>query len=438
MPATIETGGVVETVPVSSPGTPSINIRSAEPPPPSAPAAPPPKPPQRAKERLFAGLDKAAGVEPSPPPPDRVSAIGNTDKGAAPEGDQTAATSPEETPTPDAGEKPAETEAPPPGTKGKQASPWKLVETYKTKAKALEAEVADLKSRIAPESDFKAVQERLTKAEAALAEREEFVRLHNYQQSQEYQDKYQKPYEAAWQKAAKTLSEISITDPGTGQERVATVNDMELLVNAPLGQARKLATEIFGDFANDAMAMRERILGLYDAQQEAIQTAKKTGADREKAQTLERQQATEKLKQEVANIWAKANEEVLADPKYGSFFKPREGDDEWNGWLAKATAYVDKAFATLRPTLPEGADKAEIIKMHAKIRQGAIAFGPLRRENARLKAERDDWKAKFEAISKSTPPAGQGAQRGVKPAEPAKAKDRLFGALDKIAVGGGG
>lgn len=384
---------------------------------------------------MFGALEKAAGVETPTPPPAASSPKADEHREVTSQSEQAAATPTDETQPAGDGEKPAETEAPPPGTKGKQASPWKLVETYKAKAKTLEAEVADLKSRIAPETDFKALQERLNKAESDLAEKEEFVRLHNYQQSEEYRDKYQKPYEAAWQKAAKTLSEISITDPGTGTERVATVNDMELLVNAPLGQARKLATEVFGDFANDAMAMREKILGLYEAQQEAIQTAKKTGAEREKTQSLERQQSMAKLAKEVSDLWSKANQEVLADEKYGSFFKPREGDDEWNGWLAKATAYVDKAFATLRPTLPEGMDKAEVIKMHAKIRQGAIAFGPLRRENARLQKQLNEWKSKYEAIAKSSPPAGQGAQRGAKPAEPARAKDRLFGELDKIAVG---
>lgn len=427
----IETGSVTETLPVPGAGTESsnqpLNIQERESaPPPPAPTKPPP---QKARDRLFSSLDKKAGITAPPNTESQAQAEGQGDSASETEHPNTDTNAEAGAEDQSASETPPASAAKP---ASKKESPWKLVESYKQRAKTLEAEVADLKSRIAPENDVQDLRSRLEKAESALKDKEDFIRLHRYEQSEEYRDKYQKPYESAWAKAAKKMSEISITDPGTGQERPANLHDMEQLVNAPLGQARKMAEEIFGGFANDAMNMREKIVELYEAQAEAIANEKKSGSEREKQQTETMRREAERFQKAITATWQKVNEEAVANEQYGHYFKPREGDETWNTYFNKGVDLVNKAFATIRPAI-DPKNMEETVRLHAAIRNRAIAFGPLRHENEKLKAEVKAWREKYEAISKSTPPAANGVPRGTGQPAHIKARDRLDEALEKIA-----
>lgn len=340
-----------------------------------------------------------------------------------------------ETPPPEAKEgQPDQTPPAEKTEKGKKESPWKIVEKWKERSKALEKELADVKSSILPENDTKALKTRLEQLEASLKEKEDYLRLHHYQQSDEYRTKYEQPWEAAWQKTAKQMAEIMVTDPTTGAERQANVHDIERLVNSPLGAARKMANEMFGDFADDAMAMRGKIVELFEAREEAITKAKSEGANWQKTQTETQAKQAAALRQEMAETWQKTNETYLADPKVGHYFKPHEGDQEWNQRLSKGAELVDKAFATLKPDFSGNEPRAEVIKRHAAIRQRAIAFGPLRHAYEQAIIDRDAWKSKYEAITKSTPPTStQTAHEKGKEAEPADYRSQLRAALLKAA-----
>lgn len=433
MPATgefIETGPVIETLPTSGAATRApvaaparLDIPTPEPTKsPEKPVAP--AKPQRARDRMFADLEKRANLEPEKPQnqptdekPPPTSKPGETPKEGSPEAEGQADS-----------QTPAAT-----GEKGKKESPWKIVEQYKERSKKLEAEVAELRGKIAPETDFKAMQTRAESAEKKLEAAEEFIRLHSYQHSEEFRTKYHEPWEAAWKKAAKQMSEIVVTDAASGQQRQATVQDMELLVNSPLGRARQIAEELFGNFANDAMTMRQKIIDLYEVQRDAIENAKKTGVEREKSEAERISKETAKLRDEVSKTWATANQEVVSHEKYGHYFRPREGDQEWNARLAKGTELVDRAFATLKPDFSGKEPRADIIKRHAVMRHRAIAFGALRHENEALRADRDAWRKKYEAISKSAPAAGTSSQQPSEVSAPSSARNRLYADLEKIA-----
>lgn len=321
-----------------------------------------------------------------------------------------------------------------PADKGKKESPWKIVEKWKERSKALEKELAEVKASIKPENDVKAMQTELEQLRTSLKAKEDYLRLHHYQQSDEYRDKYEKPWEQAWQKTAKQMAEILVTDPTTGVERQATVHDIERLVNSPLGAARKMANEMFGDFADDAMTMRGKIVELFEAREEAIAKAKAEGSNWQKTQSEQLNKQEAALRAEVAQTWQKSNESFLSDEKVGHYFKPHEGDQEWNQRLTKGAELVDRAFATLKPVFPEGESRADVIKRHAAIRQRAIAFGPLRHAYEQAVAERDSWKAKYEAISKSTPPAStQTPHDKTTESGPADYRSQLRAALLKAA-----
>lgn len=344
--------------------------------------------------------------------------------------DETKDTPPGETKTEET-EQPAATEK---ADKGKKESPWKVVEKWKQRAGALEKELAEVKASIKPENDVKAMQTEMEQLKASLKEKEDYLRLHHYQQSDDYKNSFEKPWEQAWQKTAKQMAEITVTDPTTGQERQATVLDIERLVNSPLGAARKMADEMFGPFANDAMAMRGKIVELFEAREEAIANAKANGEKWQKEQSENATKQTAALRQEIAQTWQKSNEQYLADEKVGHYFKPHEGDQEWNQRLSKGTELVDKAFSTLKPDFSGGEPRAEVIKRHAAIRHRAIAFGPLRHAYEQAAAERDAWKAKYEAIAKSAPTASTTtAPSKDQTGEPTDYRAQLRAALVKAA-----
>lgn len=285
-----------------------------------------------------------------------------------------------------------------------KAKPWKLVEQYKGKVAELEKTLADIKSAGVP----KEVQERITKAETRAKELEDEIRFVNYEKSAEFKSKYQEPYEKAWQRAVSEVSEITVAG-ADGQARAVNSQDILDLVNLPLGKARELANQLYGDFADDLMAHRKEIRTLYEQRTAALEEAKKTGSEREQQLRETQKKAFTEIETQVKSTWEKAQADALASETNGQFFKPVEGDEQWNGLLTKGYTLVDKAFATnpLDPKLtPE--QRAEVVRLHNAVRNRAAAFGPMKYKINALTAKIAELTKELEAYSGSTPATGGG------------------------------
>ncbi len=296
-----------------------------------------------------------------------------------------------------------------------QAGPWKLKKYWEKRAAAVELERNQLKEQLSKLPNI----ERLEDIEKRNKELEEEIRFHNYAKSQEYQDKYQKPYEEAWQKAIADLSELEVLNDDGTASRKATTDDLLALAKMPLGEARKIANQKFGDSANDVMMHRQRIRDLADAQHRALDEARKTGADRQT-------QMTEKMKSvqaEVTSMWNKFNEEDAAKLEY---LKPKESDTEWNEKLDKAKTLVDSAFSqnATDPSLsPE--QRAKAVRAHAAVRNRAIAYSGLKLENNRLKAQLKERDDKLKQYEESEPTAGQSGGGSNQPKPAATPMERM-------------
>lgn len=300
-----------------------------------------------------------------------------------------------------------------------KVSPWKLLDQFKGRLTAAEKENIELKERLAKLPDVS----RLESIDKRNKELEQEIHYHNYAKSQEYTEKYQKPYEESWTKAISDLGQLEVLAEDGTVTRKATASDLISLANLPLGEARKQANAMFGDSANDVMMHRQKIRELSDAQNKALEDARKAGSERE-AQWTEKTKAVDA---EVTTLWQKFNEE---DTDKLDFLKPKEGDDEWNGRLDSAKRMVDGAFsqnATDPNLTPE--QRVKVVRAHAAIRNRAIAYSALRLENNRLKAqikERDDKLKQFED---SAPTGGAGGGTNGKPTPAAtpweRAKQRL-------------
>lgn len=249
-------------------------------------------------------------------------------------------------------------------------------ENLKREHAKLKEEVSKAKSSPPPEDPEKAkLQEGVQAAQKRIADLEQELKFASYERTEEYQQKWQKPFESAFMAGRSKAAKLEVTQED-GTTRQGTEADFDAIMGE--GNDRKAATmanEMFGAAAPSILFHRERVIELNAARGAAVEEYRKTGAEREKArqeqinqQQAQRQQAMAKL----GETFTALNKE--AAEKYPGFFKPAEGDDEvtkeGNRLLEKGMARADKAFSRDLP--PE-----ELVKVHAAVRNMAGAFDRL-------------------------------------------------------------
>jgi hypothetical protein len=366
--------------------------------------------------KLNEALRKKAGVEPDPDAPKPAEGDGapKPAEGTAPA-------------------KPAEGTAPADGkeTKGK-ANPWKLLDETKKRATELETKLHETEKRAIPEAKFKEMETALEAQKKRNDELESHIRLMDYSKSSEYQDKYQKPYEAEWGRAMSNLKGFTVQD-GEGNEREFTADDMLSLVNAPnIREAWTAAEQLVGEkFAPMLMQHRNEIRKLYDQQAVALEQAKKNAGDH--AESLKKTAA--ETNTQIMAQWTAVNDEAKADPVVGKYFSQVEGDSEGNQKLGKGYELVDRAF-TENPNAPglNAEQRKDIIARHAVVRNRAAAFGRLRHwyEQAQTKVKALE---KELAEYKGTEPTTEGTNgRQTAQADPEKGFSGVMNRIRKKAT----
>jgi hypothetical protein len=344
-----------------------------------------------------------------------------------------------EAPTPSPTEPKAAGEAPAPAAPAaepekKTKNPWKLVDEYKARAAKAETDLIEArKSGLNPE-ERKALDTQLSELRKANEELEKEIRFVNYSKSTEFKTKYQQPYEKAWERAAKEVSEIRINDPETGEQRAATTADLYKVVVAPLNDARDMADAVFGKFADDVMQYRKEIRALNDAQESALKAAQEASIARDKQAQEQNQTFLTKTAGEIKQIWDQANHEFGERADLAFIFKPAETDQEHKSRLEKGYQLVDKAFAinSADPRLtPE--QRAEAVKMHAAVRMRAAGFGPLRAKYDALQKQYQALENELKQYKETVPPTGGTSGPDNSPAKHSSGWDNIRAGLQKIA-----
>jgi len=354
-----------------------------------------------AKERMFNDLRKKAGMaveeqktdDKAAKPnetatADRTAENQNVDKAADRTADPAAATATAE-------------------AKDKRVNPWKLVDEHKSARAKLEAEVAELRKSIPDPAKSKEVEERISALSKRNEELESHIRFVDYSKSAEFADKYQKPYTQAWQRWMADLNELTVQGQD-GTERPIQPNDILQLINMPLQKAREAAEEAFGPFADDVMSARKEIRSLFDAQQRALEEARKSGKEHFDAQSKAAQEAQANIAKEVSEVWTAANQTVVTDEAIAKWFKPVDGDEEGNKRLKSGYEMADRAFSVspLDPNLTKE-QRAEIVQLHAAVRNRSAAFGRLTFQNAALEKQIAELRSELEKFKSIEPGGGQ-------------------------------
>lgn len=393
----------------------------------------PPKP-GSAKDRLFADLRKRAkpsAMSSSQPTTENAPAAPASPAGQ-PSPKNAGAAGGNDPATPAVGD-PA---AAPATAKEEKAekNPWRVVDKWKARATELEGELAKIKTSPVGEAAKQEFQGKIDSLQKRNEDLENEIRFVNYEKSTEFQTKYSEPYKKAWSRAAKEISEIPVRD-ASGEERAATINDLAEIVNMPLGRARAAAEQVFGGFADDIMGFRKEILGLLDVQNQALDDAKKTGIQRDKDREDSMRRNGETLQKHITETWSKANEEFTKDPKVGSYFTPREGDEDGNTRLSKGFDLVDRAYNSPNINDPKLSpeERANIVRLHAAVRNRAASWGRLRFELETTQARTKELEKELAKYKATVPgPSGAPAAAASQTAH-TSVKDSIFADLRRRA-----
>ena len=313
-----------------------------------------------------------------------------------------------------------------------RVSPWKLKDWYKNKFDQAQEEIAKLRTNGLAEQEKQQYLTRLEQAENKAKEFEDEMRLTNYAKSIEFQEKYQKPYDAAWNRTMNELSGLTVPLEG-GESRAFTTDDMLQLVQMDAIPARRLANDLYGDIANEVMLHRNEIRRMVDEQSAAIKEAKATGAQREKERMETRSKTVKEIQDNIKKTFREAYQAAQKDEANGRFFVERQGDEEWNTSLEKGRQLSQSVFAE-NPEDPKltPQQRAEIVKRHAAVFNRSASFGPLKRAFIKLEKQYAEAMKELEGFKSSRPDAASGSQPNGNGAAPMRAKDRVFGELAKM------
>jgi uncharacterized protein (UPF0335 family) len=272
--------------------------------------------------------------------------------------------------------------------------------TNAEKISSLEAKIKEAESRGA---DTSALTTRLSALEkerdAALAD----LRAARQEASPEFKEKYDKPFNAAAERAKKQISELTVivkpadADAGTPAEtRAATWQDFAALYSLPVGKAIEAANAMFGPTSQFVLGLREKLLDLDTARQSAL--------EEEKAQFKERtakdiaEQA--KHRENVSKLWNDTNKrlsESVLDYK----------SDSTDAEAAEARKHALSVFdSEIAATDREDFIKQKVLK-DAHVRQKVGAYAVQKLVITRQKAEIEALKAQVAELKGTAPGSPQ-------------------------------
>jgi hypothetical protein len=285
------------------------------------------------------------------------------------------------------------------------------------------AEIEKLKTAPKGEDpEKKSLQEKIASMEKRHAEIEDEYRLHSFEKSTEYKEKFLKPYQTAYQRGRAKAASLEVNTP-EGALRPATPEDFDAVMMIQNdSQASRMARELFGDNAAIIIHHRERILEANEARANAIEEAKTTGVQKIKEQEETTTKQREAIKTKFMSTVAEREQKL-------EFLKPVEGDASWNEALERGKKLADRSWLARDGKTPD--EQAEI---DAANYARARAYSPLKLSVKRLRAENAELKAKLEKYKGSSPGEGQGRvnPEGQAP-PPANAMEGAFASIEQRA-----
>jgi len=389
--------------------------------------APPAAPPQSinqpfsdmdaAFEKQFGGETTEPAKEEAPKSPHQKPAYGAPKPSEKKEKEEKAGSG-EEKSAKDAG-KPTTQDTPKPEASKPLPAPElrKAYEELKAKHKALEAEYGTVKNRPPVEDPEK--KELLTKSEQLAkkaADLEEKLKFTDYEQSDEYKDKYFKPYADAFHAGRLKTASFSTQqkiDPETGSvieaSRRATADDFDRIMSMDDDKAADYAVELFGQSkASLILWHRENILQKNSERANALDEFRKTAGERSKTEFEARSKRSKSLEE----AFNKMNNE--AKTKHPQLFSEVDGDEEGNALLKKGYDRYTAMFNGGRTMDADGQEikltDEQVVQLHSEALNKAAAFNRLAKNHKKASERIKELETELEQFKASEPKAGEGVK----------------------------
>lgn len=407
--------------PMVMPSIPGSGGPAPDPQPPQPQPSPQPSPEPKPEP-------EAPAPEPAKPEPSPFDSLVNyaTDDGEKPVGDK--ATKPEPPAPPAPGDKkpegdPKAPDAPKPGEK-------QLPPDFRKGHEKLKAEYAKLQAdyeKLRNDPEKKALQERVAEREKKIAHLEETVKYSAWERSDEFRDRYDKPFEDAWNSGRAKIASMKITTP-EGETRQGTPEDFDRIMSIMDGdEAATAIEEMFGTPAKAASVSlaRDKVIEANEKRAMALEDYRKNFTEREKARH-EKEQAS--LAERV-QLWEALNKH--AAETHPEWFGRKDDDQKWNELLEKGYSRADQVFNGQT----SGMTDKEVVALHSETRNKAAAFGPLTYMISKLQAEKAELQKVIDDFKASAPGVPEGNGSPVPGPGQGQVKDIVDG-LDDIAKPG--
>lgn len=257
-----------------------------------------------------------------------------------------------------------------------------LTASTKEKADAL-AKAADLEAKVAKfeerfTKEFEPQIQRLSAVEKKLQEKEERLRIRDYQSTDEYHEKYVKPIVEIQTELGELLPELRVqTDAG---EIAATQEHINHVLTAPsLNEAAKRAKETFGEYAAQQIVnLRARLVSAQRRQHEGLKNAQLEAAEWEKQSTAAQLRNQEEMR---SSLMAEIKSRLETDAD----FKPADDDNEAITALAKGQTEAE-LLLNGSPDLTPKQVLSKIADAQAKIRKAPLQALTIKRQADRIAA----------------------------------------------------
>lgn len=290
-------------------------------------------------------------------------------------------------------------------TRGWALSMGKRAKRADMRAQELEMRVKQLEAQPPRQAEATSnMAAELAEAKKKLDQYENDLRLTKYERSGEYQEKYQKPYQAAVSRAYREVKELLVSEPKPNSQldengkpteyidRQATQADFDELYGMPLGPATRLAKQKFGDAAMIVLQHRQNIRQLAEQAFEAVEAFKGKASQVEtqtKAQEAQRAEGMLRMFNFASEAHAKKNAEM---------FLPRDGDTEGNELLTKGRDFATSVFAGNDGLAPQ-----QVAMRDARALNWLTAYPRLARDVKKLRGELDAANKTIEELRGSSP-----------------------------------
>lgn len=242
-----------------------------------------------------------------------------------------------------------------------------------------------------------AVKERLATLEKQLEERDNEVKLFRYERSQEFDDKFQKPYVQGLKAAYALVTGLTVKEKGATPddpptERQAAQKDFDAVLSLSEGPAWRKAKELFGEDAQIVYTHYQKLFGIKQDADNAISTHRQKAAEQEKTDIATRARETEGI----SKMWREANDGL--QNKYPKWFKPVEGDEEGNKLLENGYQMADSFFTQRASMTPQ-----QRVILDAQVRNRTAAFPRLVFQLKQARTELEAAKKELQGFKESTP-----------------------------------